>query len=353
MARKKKKQIPAYQTKYYDIKNPSSYVSKTRLMTALPPDKRSEAESWLQKQPAYLMYKRAPKKINRLKVVAGFQQQIQADLVDVSNLSKYNSNVKYLLTAIDPFSKKAFVEPLLKKDAVSVTNAFREILDRLGFKPIIFFSDQGKEFLNRTFESLLKKNNIALYTSKDSEIKASVVERFNQTLMTRIHKYLTREESSSYLPVLSHIMANYNNTVHKATGLRPNDIDHSNKERVWLTLHKATSRRKNKEKRFQIGDTVLIPKRKKPFSKGYRGSWTGEIFTVCEIRNTIPATYNLADLQGDRIVGIFYGAELQKITPPEVYPIESVLDKRKDKILVKWLYYPKKFNTWISVKDLK
>ena len=171
--------------------------------------------------------------------------------------------------------------------------------------------------------------------------------------MTRIHKYLTREESSSYLPVLSHIMANYNNTVHKATGLRPNDIDHSNKERVWLTLHKATSRRKNKEKRFQIGDTVLIPKRKKPFSKGYRGSWTGEIFTVCEIRNTIPATYNLADLQGDRIVGIFYGAELQKITPPEVYPIESVLDKRKDKILVKWLYYPKKFNTWISVKDLK
>ena len=138
MARKKKKQIPAYQTKYYDIKNPSSYVSKTRLMTALPPDKRSEAESWLQKQPAYLMYKRAPKKINRLKVVAGFQQQIQADLVDVSNLSKYNSNVKYLLTAIDPFSKKAFVEPLLKKDAVSVTNAFREILDRLGFKPIIF-----------------------------------------------------------------------------------------------------------------------------------------------------------------------------------------------------------------------
>ena len=102
-----------------------------------------------------------------------------------------------------------------------------------------------------------------------------------------------------------------------------------------------------------MGDPVLIPKTRKPFAKGYRGEWTGEIFKIDLIRNTEPVTYNLADLQGDRIIGIFYERELQKVTVPSAFEIESVIDKKKDKLLVKWLYYPKKFNSWISIKDLK
>ena len=97
----------------------------------------------------------------------------------------------------------------------------------------------------------------------------------------------------------------------------------------------------------------MIPKTRKPFAKGYRGEWTGEIFKIDLIRNTEPVTYNLADLQGDRVIGIFYERELQKVTVPSAFEIETVLDKKKDKLLVKWLHYPKKFNSWISTKDLK
>lgn len=345
---------PAYQKKYYDVTNASSYLSKTKLLASLAPQRRSEAAAWLTAQPAYLMHRRAPKKFKRLKVIAAFQQQIHADLVDVSDMANANAKVKYLLTAIEPFSKRAWIQPLLRKDGGSVTAAFEKILDGLNFKPIIFFSDQGKEFLNSNFRTLLKKRNIDLRTSKDADVKGSVIERFNQTVLTKVHKYLTREKTNHYLDVLPDILKNYNETPHSATGLAPNRITHRNKEKVWLRLHKAKSRERTKrETRFRLGDTVLIPKRKKPFSKGYHGAWTGEIFKVSKIRNTIPVTYNLQDLDGDEIVGIFYGPELQKIVPPSVYPIETVLDKKKDKILVKWLYYPKKFNSWISVKDLK
>ena len=301
-----------------------------------------------------MLFKRVPKRFKRLKVVAVFQQQIQADLIDVSHLAKFNSNVRYLLTAVDPFSKKAFVEPVLKKDAISVTDAFEKILDRLGFKPHIFFSDQGKEFLNSTFQSMLKRKNIKLYTSKDADIKASVVERFNKTLMTRVHKFLTRANSSRYLEALQDIISGYNHSRHKVTGITPSRVTNANKETVWLRLHKKTSRAAQKKKgRLKLGDAVLIPKTRKAFAKGYHGGWTGEIFKIDLIRNTEHVTYNLADLQGDRIVGIFYEQELQKVTVPSTFEIESVIDKKKDKLLVKWLYYPKKFNSWISIKDLK
>ena len=351
MARKKQKK-DQYQTSYYNIKDPLSYAGKTRFIRTLPARRRAEAEKWLSSQPAYLMHRQVPRRFKRVKVIAGFQQQIQADLVDVSRLAKFNSNVRFLLTAIDPFSKKAFVETLLKKDAVSVTDGFRKILDRLGFKPVFFFSDRGKEFLNTTFKAMLKKNHIDIYTSKDSAIKASIIERFQKTLMTKVYKFLTRENSSKYIHVLQDIIRNYNDTPHTATGLPPNKVNHKNKEAVWLRLYRPAAHER-KETRFKIGDTVLIPKTRKPFAKGYHGGWAREIFRVGQIRHTTPLTYDLVDLQGDKIIGIFYGPELQKIALPQVFPIESVLDKKKDKLLVKWLNYPKKFNSWISTKDLQ
>ena len=247
MARKKQQKSPAYQTAYYNLNNPLSYSGNTRFLRALPLRQRKSANKWLQGQRAYVMHKQVPRRFKRLKVVAGFQQQIQCDLIDVSGFSKFNSNVKFLLTAIDPFSKKAFVEPILKKDAISVTNAFEKIINRLGFKPVFFFSDQGKEFVNRTFQSLLSKYHIAFYTSKDATIKASIVERFNRTLMTRVHKFLTKENSSRYIHVLQDIIKNYNNTRHNSTGLAPNQIDHHNKELVWLRLHQPTSQEKKKK----------------------------------------------------------------------------------------------------------
>ena len=355
MARKKKSP-PAYQSRFYDPKDSLSYASESTLAAALPKHQRSGAKKWLDKQQAHVLFKRAPKRFQRLKVIAVFQQQIQADLVDVSHMAKFNSDVRYLLTAIDPFSKKAFVEPVLKKDAISVTNAFERILDRLGFKPKIFFSDQGKEFLNSTFQSMLKRRNIKIFTSKDADIKASVVERFNQTLMTRVHKFLTRANSSRYLDALQDIISGYNNSRHNATGVAPSKVTLENKETVWHRLYKKTSRvaeKKKKVSRLKLGDPVLIPKTRKPFAKGYRGEWTGEIFKIDLVRNTEPVTYNLADLQGDRVIGIFYESELQKTTVPSAFEIETVLDKKKDKLLVKWLHYPKKFNSWISTKDLK
>ena len=68
-------------------------------------------------------------------------------------MSKYNKGIRYLLCAIDLFSKYAFVVPLRDKKSVTITNAFQSILDKSERKPNKIWVDQGSEFYN----SVLKK----------------------------------------------------------------------------------------------------------------------------------------------------------------------------------------------------
>ena len=62
------------------------------------------AKPWLTEQDAYTLYKPVRRRFKRRRVVvAGQNQQWQADLVDVANLKKYNVGTKFLLTVIDVF----------------------------------------------------------------------------------------------------------------------------------------------------------------------------------------------------------------------------------------------------------
>ena len=72
---------------------------------------------------------------------------------------------------------------------------------------------------------------------------------------------------------------------------------------------------------------------------------------IDEIQWTNPITYKIRDLNGELIKGTFYREELQK-TDQEIYRIEKVILKTKDKALVQWKGYSDEFNSWVSLKDL-
>jgi len=108
--------------------------------------------------------------------------------------------------------------------------------------------------------------------------------------------------------------------------------------------------------KFKVGDSVRISRSKGIFEKGYLPNWSEKIYTVDQIKNTIPVTYFLRDTSGEVIEGSFYNQELQK-TKQKVFKIEMVMRKKKiDGIehgLVKWLGWDTKFNTWESMKEIK
>ena len=105
-----------------------------------------------------------------------------------------------------------------------------------------------------------------------------------------------------------------------------------------------------KDSKFKVGDYVRISKYKNIFAKGYIPNWLEEVFVVSKIKNTIPWTYVISDLNGEKISGSFYEKELQK-TRQEKFKIEKVFKRKGDKLYVEWKGYDNSFNSWINETD--
>ena len=106
-----------------------------------------------------------------------------------------------------------------------------------------------------------------------------------------------------------------------------------------------------KDRKFKVGDRDRISKYKNVFPKGYVPNWSEEVFVVIEIKNTVPWTYEINDLNGEKIVGSFYKKELQK-TDQKEFRIEKVIKRKGDKFYVKWKGYNNSVNSWINKNDI-
>ena len=95
----------------------------------------------------------------------------------MQSLSKCNKGVKYLLCAIDLFSKYAWVVPMKDKKSVSIVDAFQKILKEFNWKPGKIWVDKGSESCDNSFRKWLKDNDIEMYSTHNKG-KSVVAERF-------------------------------------------------------------------------------------------------------------------------------------------------------------------------------
>ena len=102
-------------------------------------------------------------------------------------ISKYNKGIRFLLGVIDIFSKYAWIIPLKDKKGITITNAFKKILDESNRKPNKIWVDKSNEFYNESIKSSLQNNNIEMHSSH-SEEKSGVAERFIENLKNKIYK---------------------------------------------------------------------------------------------------------------------------------------------------------------------
>lgn len=187
---------------FYNIKNPGSFsgLNALRRYTSLPTKK---IVSWLEEQDTYTLHKPVRKKIKRERIIVNdIDHQWEADLVDLSGISKQNNNYKFLLTVIDVLSKYAWVVPMKDKTGESIIKAFQEILKDKR-QPYQLRTDKGSEFMNKKFQSFLKEKGIHYFTATTA-VKASVVERFNRTLKNKMFRF-----NSQLQPFLASIHQTY------------------------------------------------------------------------------------------------------------------------------------------------
>ena len=207
-------------------------------------------------------------------------------------------NLKYLLCAIDFFSKYTWVVPLKDKREISIINAFQKILDNSNRKPNKIWVDEGGEFYNNLLKRFLKINNIDMYSTYNKG-KSVVAEKFIRTLKNKIFKHMTAVSKNVYFHVLDDIVNKYNKRVYRTIKMKPLDVTSDS----YAEYNEDSNETKSK---FRAGDHARISKYKNIFAEEYTQNWSEEVLIITKIKDTVSWTYAISDLNGEPIAASFY-----------------------------------------------
>ena len=290
-------------------------------------------------------------KFLRQKVIVNHINEIHStDLVDMSQYSKINKNYKYIFTNIDVFSKIAYAYPIKSKKIQDIKACFEKIFEKNKHKYI--WSDKEPAFLSKEMQQFFKDNNVKIYHN-NSHLKAVAIERFNRSLRELMMKHFTKNNNTVWYNILPKLIKIYNNRYHSTIKMKPIEVNKSNEKYIKENIY--THDKTTKNPKFKINDLVRISlKRRDLFDKPSSNiKWSEELFKVHSINKSNVITYKIKDLNDEIIEGIFYEKELQKTKNTSgVYIIEKIIQKNKNKYLVKWRNYSNEFNSWVDKDDI-
>ena len=134
--------------------------------------------------------------------------------------------------------------------------------------------------------------------STNNEGKFVIAERFITKLKNEIYKYMTSISKNIYIDKIDDIVKEDNNKYQTSIKMKPVDV----MDNTYINFKKEIN---DKNPTFKVGDYVRISKYKNIFAKGYMPNWPEEIFVINKIKNTVPWTYVINDLNGEEIIGTF------------------------------------------------
>jgi len=122
-------------------------------------------------------------------------------------------------------------------------------------------TDKGKEFLNKNFQDMLKREGIHFQVCRNLDVKCPVVERAQRTLRDKLYKHFTYRNTHRYIDVLPQFVQAYNDTVHSSIGMAPSKVTDSDVLAIWKKTHKNRHVRSLIAK-FRVGQHVRTLKRR-------------------------------------------------------------------------------------------
>ena len=242
---------------YFDPEKAGSFTNPSMLRKVLQnrPHKRrgrqvqvpqlKQIKEFLQSKRAYTLHRPARNRYPMKKVVVGgVNIQLQIDLVDMIQWAKANDNHRYILLAVDCFSRFAYAQPLKTKHGETVAQALETILDqaekRVDRKIKRIQADQGLEFYNKHVRAMLEERNVHLFSTK-SPTKAQMVERLIRTLRGRQERLNTFRGQRRWIESFFKLVKSYNKTLHSAfPNMSPSQVNLKNEIEVWEHLYGKT-----------------------------------------------------------------------------------------------------------------
>ena len=361
-------------TIYYDPEHAAGYTGAATVYKAVKSEGKykitlKQIKSWLAAQDAYATFKPARKRFPRPKVIVSSKDQMwDCDCLSMKYHKGDNKGYGYILVCIDVFTRFLYTRPLVALQGVRVKEAYEDIF-RLNEEPATIRTDHGSEFVNKVTKQFFLSRNIKHYLTSN-EIKTSHGERVIQTLRMRIARMFRARNNFNWIDHLQEMTDAYNNSNHRAVNSTPSEaMCATDKTELWHWQYKrndsATRTGPNMSYEFQLGDRVRISYLRDSFHRAYDHSWTKMIYTITHRRmHQGFQKYQIKSWDNESIVGEFYKEELQKTVvtedDTEKYEVEEELERRtvgpkghrRTEVLVKWLGWPKRFNTWIPESQL-
>ena len=226
------------------------------------------------------------------------------DLAFVDKLASQNNEVKYILVAVDIFSRFVSVQTMKTKYAKETLQAFRKMISRKN-TPEKLWVDKGTEY-GGTFKKFRKEKDIEVYSTM-SETKTTFAERATQSLKHITYRYI-KDHGEKFVPKLQQFVSTLNCRKNRSNGKSPRDVKNSD----FLSILYHKSFKKYTKPKLKFGDRIRISKNDIPFRKGYKPQFTDEVFEISVISTKKPPTYIIKDLKKEEILRKFYEQELRK-----------------------------------------
>ena len=294
----------------------------------------------------------------------------EADLMFFTHPSfaEENDGNLYILAIIDTFTRRVRMTMLKSKNTTEVTNTLNNLFKES--KPKYLRVDAGGEFISNKFSKMCQQNQVILYVAMEP-IKCAFIERFNRTFKRLLVQIMEQNNSLRWIDFLRPALDIYHSRYHRSLQMSPDEageeINHDKILRQNLKRYAKFDRirylKNKKPTKFKIGQFVKLFRKKGAFEKGYAKNVTKEYFEIYHIdRKLSKDRYYLKDLAGDKVIGSFYEDYLVAFQPGPngaVFDLDPNYNGRRKNIrgvphiFVKWLGWPKKFNQWVPVDDVR
>ena len=208
-------------------------------------------------------------------------QEIQIDIADFTASGALNDGFRYLLVAVDIFTKKAHGVAIKDKQPAESVRAMKEILKVIGVPEVLYHDNEGS-WNSGDFVQLLNQHEIKqIITSTPPPF----AERMVQTIKRMIHTRLGGLEidQQEWVSLLPSVLKKYNNTEHSTIGMSPNQATQGNDNiEIWLNINNKANFNRKYPPLFK-GSEVRVYVKPGSFKKGYDSKWSKEVYKVIAI----------------------------------------------------------------------
>lgn len=273
---------------------------------------RRQVYDYLTKQESYQLYSNR-QNVSQIQTTIHTKPRsaLMIDLVDFGNFET-REGYRYLLTAIDTYTRYAWVLPLKTKKNKEVLNRFKDIINSMDKYPSTIRSDNGSEFINKNFKSYCKKEGmIQIFGKPHSPWSQGAIESFNATISKMLVRTM-EDETRDWVVLLESAVENYNSLIHTSTGITPKQAESG----ISIDARKQKKELKNIRKDHEVGSNVRI-QINKAYKHGKSPNFTREVYEIVaktKPRKVTTATrYKLKNKEGTVLKKIYFGDELMVI----------------------------------------